>query len=232
MLKHSLLLLSLLAISGCDSEVTTVNGEPQHIFQDYVVSYDAMDDSTTIQASLRPNAFSIEELEVVSPSFLQISNHFPPPPQGGFPYPFSYPYRISLKGKIDGSVVFRDSVGYIYTNTLNLDDVGPISLDLPSIFVKTGDSIVFIWQGNPVQEGESVWVRMLGFNNLGYIPIGTKNTNVVGDTRIVFAPGEYQYAEGDAIISIGRTKTTPLIQVSPAGGIGRVSYFNSYTIRF
>ena len=202
-------LLTLTFISCEEESSSDVN--PSRIRVDYTVFFNENDNSTTATAQF---FFGLQVLELVSPSKVTFEGQSMP-----FIDIINW-HEVKLQGKVnDGTYVFTDSLGNVFTNVIGLDNT--IAYPQLSDEVSRTADFTITWEGPALQADERVSLLITGVDLNSELVI----EDAIGATSITVPQSRMSnLALGSATLRLDRFKEKTVQEAGEAGASARSKY--------
>lgn len=211
-MKRTITLVTILSVvlffTSCNRE-ESVNIDQNRIYSTYEFIYDTETNVSHLNATFRLDNSSGQKLELSYPSRVDFNGE-----QLDWRKTSGY-YRLNRTGNLNGGTFnFFDINGVVYS----IASISLSSIDIPfgmNSISKSGNFFL-PWTGNPLQQGETIQVRISGSENGGsqeFILTQPGATHILLDQYKL-----NNLTSGTASIQIERSKSSSLTQSNLSGG--------------
>lgn len=211
--------LFILFLSACVSNETANSDtvKQSEIYQGYTITYNEGDMELSATASFRFGGSAGTTLNLVKPSTITFNGQEMAMGKNIFAGTFYEANQQTAFAK-SYSFKFTDTENKTYTNPVSIDPIG-VS-EYPDVINK-GKGFQLGWKGNPIQNGETVYVTIEGKD----MSSSTASTDLVGATSIDFRPDLLKdFKPGEANIILKREKSNSLAEATHLGGNITITY--------
>lgn len=209
----------ILFLCACVSNETANSDtvKQTEIYQSYYVTYDAGDMELSATSSFRFGGSSGTTLNLVKPSKVTFNGEEMAMGKNIFSGTF-YETNQQTQTSKTNTFVFTDTENKTYTNSATIESL-EIS-EYPATINKR-ESFKVSWTGNPVQNGERVYVSIEGKD----LTSCSSSTDMVGATSIELKPELLKDLKpGEANISLKREISNSLTNATHLGGNITITY--------
>lgn len=196
----------VLGLSSCRRESSSdVNQD--RIYQEYSVEYDDEKQETEIRAFYRLGDANGTRLELEPPSKVELDGYEMDWQNSWATYKAEFDYYKSY-----GTLSFTNNDGVVFNNYYSFNIATNVPYNLSSI--TKGSSYRFYWDGPALGSNETITVKIEGIGESVQV-----NESSYGATSVNFSQSKIsQISEGDARISLVRTKKANLQSTTNVGG--------------
>ncbi len=203
--------------AACDDDDTS-NDTKAYFYQSLSAEYNVTTNQTYAAANFNRSNANGESIILAGNQSLLINGQLPV-----YANVSPYYYTLTLPGLDKLTFVFTRDVGEVYTNTVSVDQVKPVTIPADFVTVKSTGTTTLTWTGDPVGDKETIMVRLMDGNQK---VIGTFYQRELNATTINIVFTSAVPAPGSAgLLLLTRVKELPLAQTNgDAGGLMKVNY--------
>lgn len=209
-----LLLLAIIALSGCKTE-SSDDVIVSAIWQGYYCEYDKTADQTKVMAEFRDGGPLGNDVILYSPSGITFNGE--KMNYSAIPYDLLYHHYglPTFTGELNNGVyIFTDKNGKTYTNSVNFNSIAPIEFPVAFDTISKSADLVLSWIGAPVAENETVELSIIADTTNAF-----GEASILGSTFVTIPKSSLAVlTNGIQSVSIYRKIETDLQAATSKGG--------------